>query len=198
MFANRVFRQRALQRRARQEPLDDRLQIAAPHEWLIVAGLCAMVLVLTAFSVFGQVERTLSLEAALVFPGELRHLVTPASGVVEDAASTNRPEVVAFISPSDAAIIRAGLEARVDLGGSDDGGRQVFHGKVEEVAARPGTPPAWLADKGLAVPQQAHLLRVALMGREPDVHLVDGAVVSLRILLGRESLVSFLTPGSGG
>lgn len=51
-----MFRKRALQRRARQEPLDDRLQVSAPHEWLIVAGLVAMLLVLVAFAVFGGVD----------------------------------------------------------------------------------------------------------------------------------------------
>ena len=179
MSFNRVFRERALQRRGRQEPLDDRLQITAPHERLIVAGLCVTVLALMAFSVFGRVERTVSLEAALVLPGEGH-------------------EVVAFISPGDAASLSAGMEARVSFGGPDDGGRQVFQGQVEEVSARPGRPPKWLADQGLAMPQQAHLLRVALAGDEPDVPLGDGAAVSLSIVLGRESLVSCLASGSGG
>jgi len=56
LFRNRMFRERALQRRARQEPLDDRLQVSAPHEWLIVAGLAVMLLVLVAFIVFGGME----------------------------------------------------------------------------------------------------------------------------------------------
>jgi len=56
VFGNRMFRERALQRRARQEPLDDRLQVSAPHEWLIAAGLVAMLLVLAAFVVFGGIE----------------------------------------------------------------------------------------------------------------------------------------------
>ena len=285
-----------MKRRARQEPLDDRLQITAPHEWLIVGGLCVMVLALMAFSVFGRVDRTMSLEAALVLPGERHYLVAPASGAVSDVfvevtdtvaprqpialirppdaqrwesvivgiidaleegghleedtrtellqallaggraasspaqievispyggevvalnltpgqavdagasvglireASTNQPEAMAFISPSDAANLSAGMEARVSLGGPADGGRQVLQGQVAEVSARPGTPPKWLADQGLAIPQQAHLLRVALTGNEPDVLPADGAVVSLRIVLGRESLASLLAPGSG-
>ena len=297
MLINRMFRERALRRRARQEPLDDRLQITAPHEWLIVAGLCVTVLALMAFSVFGRVERTMSLEAALILPGERHYLVVPASGTVKDvlvevtdtvapgqpvarirtsdaqhwesvivgiingleeggqleentltellqallvagsassstaqmevtspyggevialnlvpgqvvdagasvglvrAASTGRPEVVAFISLSDAATLSAGMEARVSFDGPDDGGRQVFQGRVAEVSARPGTPPRWLADQGLAMPEQAHLLRVAIAGNEPDVLPADGAVASLRIVLGRESLVSLLASGSGG
>ena len=56
LFLDRLFRERAMQRRARQEPLDDRLQASAPNEWLIVAGLVAMLLVLTAFAVFGGMD----------------------------------------------------------------------------------------------------------------------------------------------
>ena len=292
-----MFRERALRRRGRQEPLDDRLQITAPHEWLIVAGLCVMVLALMAFSVFGRVERTMSLEAALVLPGERHYLVAPASGTVEAvfveatdtvapgqpithirpsdaqhlesvivgilsglekggrleeetriellqalivggpsasstaqievasqyggevvaldlapgqavnagasvglvrAASTSRPEVVAFISPGDAAKLSAGMEARVTLGGPGDGGWHVLQGQVAGISARPRTPPTWLVDQGLAIPEQAHLLRVVLAGNEPDVLPADGAAASLRIVLGRESLVSLLASGSGG
>ena len=297
MLINRLFRERALRRRGRQEPLDDRLQITAPHEWLIVAGLCVMVLALVAFSVFGRVERTVSLEAALLLPGERHYLVAPASGTVEEvlvdvtdtiapgqavahirpsaaqhwesvvvgimnalerggqleeetriellqallvagpaasstaqtvftsphggevvaldlapgqavdagapvglvrAASTGGPEVVAFISSRDAANLSPGMEAHVRLGGRGDGGGQVFHGRVAEVSARPDTPPKWLADQGVAIPEQAHLLRVALADNEQDALPDDGAVASLRIVLGRESLVSLLAPGNGG
>lgn len=84
MFFNRIFRARALERHGRQEPLDDRLQITAPHEWLIVAGLGVMFLALLAYALLGRVERAVSLEAALVFPGERHYLVAPSSGVVID------------------------------------------------------------------------------------------------------------------
>ncbi|MCY3919611.1 MAG: HlyD family efflux transporter periplasmic adaptor subunit [Chloroflexi bacterium] len=296
MFFRQVFRERALQRRARQEPLDDRLQITAPHEWLIVAGLSAMVLALLAFAVFGRVERTRSFEAALVLPGERHALVAPVSGTVEAvlvgvsdtvapgqpvarirpsgaqqwesvivgvidalaqggrldeetrgellqallaagsgasstdplevtspsggevvaldlapgqavdagaslglvrAASTSRPEVVAFVSPGDAARLRAGMEARVDVGGPGESGGPVLQGRVAEISAQPGPPPEWLADQGLVMPQPAHLLRVALAGDAPAVLPADGTAVSLRIVLGRESLVSLLARGSG-
>ena len=63
MLFNRMFRERALDHRARQEPLDDRLQITAPHEWLIVAGLGLMLLVLITYGVFVRVERTASYDA---------------------------------------------------------------------------------------------------------------------------------------
>ena len=79
-----MFRERALRRRARQEPLDDRLQITAPHEWLIVAGLAVTLLVLIAYVMLARVESARSYEAALVLPGERHYLVAPVSGVVVD------------------------------------------------------------------------------------------------------------------
>ena len=296
LFLNRVFRARALQRRARQEPLDDRLQITAPHEWLIAAGLGVIVAALVAFSVFGRVERTLSLEAALVIPGERHYLVAPVSGTVRDvllevhdavapgqpvalirpfdaghwtsaiagivtgleqngqldeatrsellralpisptdssassievssqtggevvalnlapgqvvdagalvglvhAAPAGRPEVLAFVAPSQAATLSVGMEARISIADPDGGAVRILDGQVEEVSARAELPPDWLAEKGLAIPGQAHRLRIALVGDGSGAVPADGAVTSLQILLGRESLLSFLTTGDGG
>ena len=84
MLFNRMFRERALEHRVRQEPLDDRLQITAPHEWLIVAGLGLMLLVLITYGVFVRVERTASYDAVLILPGERHYLVAPVSGTVVD------------------------------------------------------------------------------------------------------------------
>ena len=82
MFFNRLFREQALARRQRQEPLDDRLQITAPHEWLLVAGLGVVILALLVYGVVGSVERGLSYDVVFVLPGE-RHPVTAAvSGIV--------------------------------------------------------------------------------------------------------------------
>ena len=72
-----------------------------------MGGLCVTVLALTAFSVFGRMERAVSLEAALVLPGERHYLVAPASGTVEDVfvavTDTVAPEQpIARIRPSDA------------------------------------------------------------------------------------------------
>lgn len=84
MLFNRIFRERALAQRARQEPLDDRLQITAPHEWLIVAGLGVMLFTLIVYGALGRVERTVSFDAALFPPGERHNLVAPVSGTVTD------------------------------------------------------------------------------------------------------------------
>ena len=297
MLFNRMFRERALRRRARQEPLDDRLQITAPHEWLIVAGLAAVLVALIVYGVFARVEFARSYEAALVLPGERHYLVAPVSGVVldvlvdstdtvapgqpianiqtsaeaqhwesvivgiidamresgqltgenqgellqallaarEDAESTyeaeivslyagevvalnlvpgqavsagdsvglvrtgsaGQPEVVTFVSPDDAARLRVGMEAQVSVGSPGDGAAQFFPGRVTDVSTRSDTPPRWLSDQGLEIPQQPHQMRVSLLGDAQNLPMVDGLGVTLRIVLERESLVSLLAPGGG-
>ena len=288
-----MFRERALQRRARQEPLDDRLQITAPHEWLIVAALVVMLIALVAFGFAGSIERTASYEATVVLPGERHYLVAPASGTVIDvlvdvtdtvtpdqpiayvrtseaqhwesviagivgdmrendqladeaqqellrallavgaaaestsqaeiyslyegevaaldlvpgqpvstgdpvglirAAAAGQPEMVAYVPPGEAARLRAGMEARVTIGDPGGGGEHVFPGQVVAVSAQPVTPPRWLAAYGLAIAEERYELRTVLSD-EPNLPLADGSGVSLRIVLGRESLASILAPG---
>lgn len=87
MLFNTPFREKALARRARQEAVDARLQITAPHEWLLVAGLGVALLVLLAYGLFGRVERSLSVDTVLLRPGERSPVVALASGVVVEVLS---------------------------------------------------------------------------------------------------------------
>ena len=104
MFINRLFRERALARRRRQEPLDDRLQVTAPHEWLLVAGLGVMFLALLVYGAVGSVERSLSFDAVVVLPGERYPVSAPVSGtvveVLAELGDTVEPgQVVARLRP---------------------------------------------------------------------------------------------------
>ncbi len=104
MFINRLFREQALARRQRQEPLDDRLQVTAPHEWLLVAGLGVMFLALLVYGAVGSVEHSLSYDAVVVLPGERYPVSTPVSGtVVEVLAEVGDPvepgQVIARVRP---------------------------------------------------------------------------------------------------
>lgn len=293
MLFNRIFRERALQRLGRQEPLDDRLQITAPHEWLIVAGLVVMLIALVSYGLIAQVERTASYQGALVLPGERHYLVAPASGAVADViveaqdtvvpgqpiayvrtsagqhweqviagiidgltqsgrleedaqrellramlvagsaaessslaeivsryegevialslepgqlvstgdsvglvrtSSEDRMEVVAFVSPDEAARLHVGMETQISVDSPGVGERQVLPGRVIDVSAGPAPPPLWLLSQGLDIPPQPHRLRVGLADGVQDFSMADGAAVSLRIVLGRQSLASLLAP----
>ena len=89
MFHNRIFREEALARRSRPEPLDGRLQVTAPHEWMVLAGLGLSLLAFILWGVFGSVDLSLTAQAVLVHPGERHAVVSPVSGnVVEVLAES--------------------------------------------------------------------------------------------------------------
>ena len=81
-FYNKVFREEAVARRARPEPLDERLQVTAPHEWMALAGLALLLLAFLAWGALGSVERGLVMKTVLVQPGERHAVVSPVSGIV--------------------------------------------------------------------------------------------------------------------
>ena len=85
LFNNTIFREEALARRSRQEPLDGRLQVTAPHEWMMLAGLGVAVLALLAWGLFGSVERTVSFDAVLIHPGARHAVLAPAAGTAVGA-----------------------------------------------------------------------------------------------------------------
>ena len=181
MQLNTIFREEALARRSRQEPLEDRLQVTAPHEWILVTGLGAALLALLAWGLFGSVERSLSFDAILVSSTSLGPGVGPL-------------ETLAFVAPREAARIEPGMPARVRIAVEDGGAGPALPAVIESVSARPVSPPAWLPASALAIPDRAHMVRVSLPEGAPE-SAEDGATVSLRIVVGRSSLLSLVLPG---
>ena len=84
MLFRTLFREKALARRSEREAVDARLQITAPHEWLLVLGLGAALLVLLAYGLLGRAERSLTVRTVLVQPGERVDVVAGVAGVVVD------------------------------------------------------------------------------------------------------------------
>ncbi|MCY4632333.1 MAG: biotin/lipoyl-binding protein [bacterium] len=259
MFINRLFRERALARRGRQEPLDDRLQVTAPHEWLLVIGLGAMFVALLVYLAVGSVERSLSYEAVVVLPGErfpvsapvpgtvvetladvgdtveagqaiarLRPLAPDASAAAADVdvvsvtggeimtldaapgmpvsagepvalvrvVAPGPPEALALVLPGDARRLEAGMAAQVSVAGRNrDTG--IHPAEVAAVSERAFTPPAWLEDLGMSASAPSHLVRVPLVSDGHGDVITDGSRGSLRVVLGRSSLLSLLAPGDG-
>lgn len=294
MFFNKIFREQALVRRQRQEPLDDLLKITAPHEWLLVVGLGMMLAALLVYGVVGRVDLSLSYDAVLVHPGERHAVFAPVSGtvvaVLAEAGDTVKPgqaiarvqttadqqmesaslrlnkllreedrpannastellrlllfvtnagsgvggggevvsliggevmrldvmlgqpvtagspvalvrtpapgplEALAFASPHDAVHLAVGMEARVRIAAAnpDEG---LFPARVVAISERPVTPPEWLTALGLRPPEGTHLLRVSLSDDDPGPAVADGTPVSLRVVLGRRSIIGLLAPG---
>ena len=81
------FRESALTRNEEPEPLDDRAQLTAPHEWAVLACLGLVVAAIIAWGVFGSVERTVRSDGVLVLSGERNAVLSDASGIVVDVMS---------------------------------------------------------------------------------------------------------------
>lgn len=84
MIFRTLFSEDALARRAQREKVDARLQVTAPHEWLLVSGIGIAFLALLAFGAFGQVETSLSVDSVVVQSGERVDVVVDVPGVVAE------------------------------------------------------------------------------------------------------------------
>lgn len=173
MFTNRLFRERALARHRRQEPLDDRLQVTAPHEWLLVAGLGVMFLALLVYGAVGSVERSLSYDAVVVLPGERYPVSAPVSGTVVEVLA----ELGNTVEPGQViARLRPPVEQR-----RDSEARRLLGSLVEELQRNDEAAPDLL------------LLLLALMsGGDVDG---SGAGVDIVSVTGGEIMTLDLAPG---
>lgn len=82
--SNRLFRREATARKGRREPIDGLLRVTAPHEWLILIALIISISAFAAWGTFGEVERGLTLECLLVYPGERYTIASDSSGNVAE------------------------------------------------------------------------------------------------------------------
>ena len=83
-FDKSLFREQAVVSQGQTERLDVLLQVTAPHEWAILAGLALVLLGVGAWGVFGSIERRLTTECLLVRPGDRRAVLAELSGTVTD------------------------------------------------------------------------------------------------------------------
>ena len=106
-YYGKAFREEAVARLSRPEPLDHRLQVTAPREWMVLAGVGLSLLALLVWGVWGSVERSLAVEAVLVRPGERAAVTSPVSGdVVEILAeigdTVDAGQAIARVRPAEA------------------------------------------------------------------------------------------------
>ena len=177
------FRERAIIRNAEPEPLDDRADVTAPREWVVLAGLGLALAALVAWGVFGSVERTVRSDGVLVLSG--------AAGAGTAAPEGRRLDAVAFVAPKDSWPLAAGMAARVTVESRD--GILVLPASLAAIAPRAASPPSWLTRMrpGAPLPGRGHLLRIAVSnppgpGALP-ASLDDGTPCRIEIVLERTS-----------
>ena len=79
-----MYRQEAFSRRGEREPTDGLLRVTAPHEWAMLLGLVVAIFALIIWGTFGQVERGLSTECLMVYPGERYMIIAESEGNVAE------------------------------------------------------------------------------------------------------------------
>ena len=89
------FRESALARNAEPEPLDDRAELTAPREWVVLACLGLVLAAIVAWGAFGSVERTVRSDGVLVLSGERRTVLSGASGAVVEVLAQAGERVAA-------------------------------------------------------------------------------------------------------
>ena len=184
MFINRLFREQALARRRRQEPLDDRLQVTAPHEWLLVAGLGVTFLALLVYGAVGSFERSLTYDAVVVLPGERYPVLAPLSGtvveVLAEVGDTVEPgQVIARVSPPTEQ--QRGSEARRLLGSlveESDQSDEAAADLLLLLLALVGTGDAWGSVAGVDVVSVAGG-EIMTLGLTPGMPVRAGDPVAL-------------------
>lgn len=178
------FRESAIVSNANPEPLEDRAQVTAPREWMVLLCLGLILAALVAWGVFGSVERTLRSDGVLVLAG------TPVADVVPGAGP--RLEAVAFVSPRDSWRLDVDLVARVAV--ESAAGVRRLPARLTAVAPRAASPPAWLTRlrPDAPLPGRGHLLRIAISNPSGDAaapwaSLDDGTPCRIEIVLERTS-----------
>ena len=168
---SKAFREEAVARRSRPEPLDDRLQVTAPHEWMVLAGVGLSLLALFVWGVSGSVERSLSVDAVLVQPGGRYAVTAPVAGdVVEILAEVgdalDAGQAIARVRPLDAR-----REARIT--------RRIVEAVEDELRGGAALPETLLATARNA------LGAVEIRAGESVVAPREGTLVAHRLTPGR-------------
>ena len=177
------FRESAIIRNAEPEPLDDRADVTAPREWMVLAGLGLALAVLVVWGVFGSVERTVRSDGVLVLSG--------ASEARTAAPEGRRLDAVAFVSPKGSWQLAMGMTARVTV--ESRAGIRVLPASLAAIAPRAASPPAWLTrmQPDAPLPGRGHLLRIAISNPPGDgalpASLDDGTPCRIEIVLERTS-----------
>ena len=172
----KAFREEAVARLSRPEPLDHRLQVTAPREWMVLAGVGLSLLASLVWAVSGSVERSLAVGAVLVRPGERAAVTSPVSGDVvgilaEIGDTVEAGQAIARVRPAEAR-----REARI--------ARSIVDAAEEGVRRAGGAGAAALQEALLAAARN-ELAAIEIRAGESIVAPRAGRLVAHRLVPGR-------------
>ncbi len=178
-----LFREEALARRGRAEPVDGLLRITAPHEWLFLALLAAALLGVLAWTVFGTIERGHSADCLLVG----RDNVGEASSADVAVPANSQPAVLALLNPHQASDVTVGMGARVTPVGTDG----ALGAVVREVMLGDSQRSEFLLDTALRDPAATHRVWLELTDDASGAAL-SGSACRVRIVTEHRSPIRFI------
>lgn len=162
-----------------REQLDRLLTISTPGEIALVALTAVVLLAFLGWLFFGDVARSVTLDAVLVEPGE--------------QLAGDRPplEAVVWLEPETARQITVGLPALLEVS-MTDGEARSFKGSVAAVVSLPLS--AGLEPLGSASPVSMNRVRIVL-DEGIEFASIDGAKCRIAVEIDRQSPVAFFARG---
>ncbi len=178
-----LFREQALARRGRAEPIDGALRITAPHEWLFLLLLGLALLGVLAWAVLGTIERGFQEDCLFV----VRDGVQAVSQ--EDSFAPRPPELRALtrLSPQQAHSVKPGMRARITSLGVDG----VLHAEVRNVEIGDADGGGFWSGRALWSEGATHSVWLDLIDDAPAA-LQNGSTCGVRIVTGQRAPIRFI------
>ena len=175
MFYSKLFREEAVARRSRPEPLDERLQVTAPHEWMVLVGLGLSLLAFVGWGVFGSVERSLSVGVVLVEPGQRHAVISPVSGNVVEVLAEVGDTLEAGQTIARVRLPETERQARI--------ARRIVDAVEDGIRHAEGTAAA--TRQALLAAARNELGEIEVLAGEAIIAPHGGKLVALRLVPGR-------------
>lgn len=82
--SNIIYRNEAVTRRGQRESIDGLPRVTAPHEWLIQLALLVAIIVLISWATLGEIQRGISTDCMLLYPGNRNVITSGTNGRVAE------------------------------------------------------------------------------------------------------------------
>ena len=186
MFAKNLYRDDAVVAQAQPESLDGLVRVDPPHQFVVTRLSAGVVVLVLAWLVLGTTAHSLWLHGVSAEQWD----ATMASPLL-DGEGDSRAELLAFVSARDAGTLVPGMPVNV-LSTRTAAGRALT-GTVLWVSSSAGEVPSRIVEKVGLRPGQSFLVRIAVPACALGDEGAGEGLHRLRIPLGRQSLLRFLT-----
>ncbi len=186
MFAKNLYRDDAVVAHARPESLDGLVRVDPPHQFVVTRLSAGLAVVVLAWLVSGTTDHSLWLHGV---PAEQWNATAASSALAGEGG--RRAELVAFVSARDARVLVPGMSVDVLSSRAASGLEEA--GTVLSVSSCTGDIPSRTADGAGRRTGRSFIVRIAVPARVPGEEQAADDLQRLRIPLGRQSPLRFLT-----